>query len=138
MDLINKILQAILEASLPILITALAAWMIGKTAEIFGKIKKKSPDVYECLVKIATVAVHSAEQLIGSKKGQEKKEYAKTIIEKYLSSRGIKLDLDLIEAAIESAVYNMNTYHYDHYEFIEDSEFLQNEVTNELPPAVQE
>ena len=135
MNLINKVLQAILEAALPILVTALAAWTIGKTAELFGKLKKRNPDVYECLVKIANVAVQSAEQLIGSKHGQEKKEYAKKVIEKYLASRGIKLDLDLIEAAIEAAVYNMNNYHY---EIVEDTDFLQKEMTNELPPAVQE
>lgn len=135
MELISKILQAVLEAALPVLFTALAAWLIAKTAELCRKMKEKNPEVYESLYKIAAVAVHSAEQLIGSKKGREKKEYAKAVITKYLKARGISLDLDLIEAAIESAVYNMNNYHY---EIVEDDGFLQNEVTNELPPALQE
>lgn len=135
MNLISKILQAVLEAALPVLAASLAAWLLAKTAEIFRKLKEKNPDVYASLYNIANVAVHSAEQLIGSKKGREKKEYAKNIIEKYLDSRGIHLDLDLIEAAIESAVYNMNSYHY---EIVEDNGFLQNEVPNDLPPAVQE
>ncbi|MBO7631113.1 MAG: phage holin [Lachnospiraceae bacterium] len=135
MNLISKILQAVLEAALPVLITALAAWMVAKTAEVCKKLKEKNPEIYDGLYRIAAVAVRSAEQLIGSKRGQEKKEYAKKMIEKYLGSRGIHLDLDLIEAAIESAVYEMNSYHY---EIVEDSGFLQNEVTDELPPAVQE
>ena len=135
MNLISKILQALLEAVLPILVAALSAWLIAKTAELFRKLKAKNPEVYESLYRIARVAVRSAEQLIGSKHGQEKKEYAKKMIEKYLESRGIYLDLDLIEAAIESAVYEMNSYHY---EIVEDNGFLQNEVTDELPPAIQE
>ncbi|MBP5461547.1 MAG: phage holin [Lachnospiraceae bacterium] len=135
MNLINKILQAVLEAALPILVSALAAWVIAKTAELCKKLKEKNPDIYASLYNIASVAVRSAEQLIGSKHGQEKKEYAKKVISKYLEARGIVLDLDLIEAAIESAVYNMNSYHY---EIVEDPGFLQNEVTNDLPPAVQE
>lgn len=134
MNLFNKILQAVLETALPILVSALAAWLIAKTAEIFKKIRQKNPEAYESLYRIASVAVQSAEQMIGSKHGQEKKEYAKKIIAKFLKEKGIVLDLDVIEAAIESAVYNMNNYHY---EIVEDTEFLQNEAENDLPPAVQ-
>lgn len=104
MELFSKMLQAVLEIALPMLIASAAGWMIGKCIEIFKKVRDKNPELYEILVVISKKAVEAAEQIFGGGRGQEKKEYAKMVIKKYLSAKGIILDLDVIEAYIEAAV----------------------------------
>jgi len=104
MELFNKMLQAVLEVALPMLVASAAGLMIGKCIEIFKKVRDKNPELYEILVVISKKAVEAAEQIFGGGRGQEKKEYAKMVIKKYLSAKGIILDLDVIEAYIEAAV----------------------------------
>lgn len=110
MELFSKVLQAILEVALPILVASGATWMVGKCIEIFKKIRDKNPELYEILVVISRKAVEAAEQIFGGGKGAEKLEYAKKIIVKYLAAKGIQLDLDIIEAYIESAVKELKTH----------------------------
>lgn len=108
MELLSKVLQAILEAALPILAAALAAWAVGKAREVFRKLKDKNPELYEILKAVSERAVSAAEQVYGSGHGKEKKEYALKIAENYLRAKGIKLDLTVIEAYIEAAVMDLN------------------------------
>ena len=108
MVIISKILQAVLEIALPILVASAAGWTIGKCIEIFKKVKDKNPELYEILVVVSRKAVEAAEQIFGGGKGKEKLEYAKKVITKYLAAKGIVLDLDIIIAYIESAVKEMN------------------------------
>lgn len=110
MEIVNKILQAVLEIALPILVASGAGWMIGKCIEIFKKVRDKNPELYEILVVISRKAVEAAEQIFGGGKGKEKKEYAKAVITKYLAAKGIHLDLDIIEAYIESAVKELKDH----------------------------
>lgn len=49
------------------------------------------------------VAVKAAEQLYGSKTGQQKKEY----VVSFLLSKGIVFDVDEVTALIESSVYKL-------------------------------
>ena len=49
------------------------------------------------------IAVKSAEQLYGSKTGQQKKEY----VVSFLLSKGIVFDVDEVTALIESSVYKL-------------------------------
>ena len=49
------------------------------------------------------IAVRSAEQLYGSKTGQQKKEY----VVSFLLSKGIVFDVDEVTALIESSVYKL-------------------------------
>lgn len=109
-ELVNKLLQVVLETALPILVASGAGWMIGKCIEIFKKVRDKNPELYEILVVISKKAVEAAEQIFGGKRGKEKKEYAKNIIKQYLEAKGITLNMDIIEAYIESAVKEMNMY----------------------------
>ncbi len=104
MELFSKILQAILEVALPILVTSAAGWMIGKCIEIFKKVKDKNPELYEIMNVISKKAVEAAEQIFGGGKGDAKLDYAKKIVQKYLEAKGITLDLDVIQAYIEAAV----------------------------------
>ena len=108
MELVNKMLQTCLEVALPILVSALATWMVGKVVELFRRIAQKSPDAAAYLMEICSTAVRAAEQIFGGEKGKEKKRYAIKVVEAYLKQVGIHLDLETIDAAIEAAVLEMN------------------------------
>ena len=110
MELLSKILQAVLEAALPILAAALASWVTGKAIEIFKKLKDKNPELYEICKVVSREAVTAAEQVYGSGEGQKKLEYAINFVEKYLAAKGIHLDIDIILGYIEAAVKDMNDY----------------------------
>ena len=108
MELISELLQAVLETALPILVVAGASWLIGKTLEIFRKLKDRNPELYEILKAVCERAVLAAEQVYKSGPGEEKKKYALNTAEQYLKAKGITLDLTVIDAYIEAAVMDMN------------------------------
>ena len=111
MDLLSKVLQAVLEAAMPILVSALAAWLISKTREVLRKMKDAYPELGEILTNISKAAVNAAEQsIVGTGMGAKKKAYAFNVIEKYLAAKGLSVDLDIIDAMIESQVREMNLY----------------------------
>ena len=107
-EVLSNVLQAVLEAALPILVSAAAAWVIGKVIELVRKLKDTNPELYEILKVIAERAVSAAEQIWGDQHGEEKKAYALNVVEKYLAAKGITLDLDIIDGYIEAAVGDMN------------------------------
>ena len=57
----------------------------------------------ENLKKWVSIGVKAAEQIYGSKTGQEKKEY----VVSFLKSKGITFDIDEVSALIESEVYKL-------------------------------
>lgn len=65
--------------------------------------KKLSAERLEELKKWVGIAVKAAEQLYGSKTGQQKKEY----VVAFLLSKGIVFDVDEVNALIESEVYKL-------------------------------
>lgn len=65
--------------------------------------KKLSAEKLEELKKWVGIAVNSAEQLYGSKTGQQKKEY----VVAFLLSKGIVFDVDEVNAMIEAEVYKL-------------------------------
>lgn len=65
--------------------------------------KKLSNERLDELKKWVSVAVKAAEQLYGSKTGQQKKEYAVA----FLLSKGIVFDVDEVNALIEAEVYKL-------------------------------
>ena len=109
MTLLNKILQAVLEVALPILVSAAATWAVGKAREVFQRLKEDKPETYYILREIVERAVVSAEQIYqGAGRGEEKKEYVLNLIENYLKSRGIVIDAHMINAYIEAEVRKQN------------------------------
>lgn len=66
--------------------------------------KKLTKEKQEQLSYWVGVAVKAAEQLFGSKAGQQKKEYAVA----FLLSKGIVFDVDEVTALIESEVYKLS------------------------------
>ena len=65
--------------------------------------RKLSAEKLDELKKWVRVAVTAAEQLYGSKTGQQKKEY----VVAFLLSKGIVVDVDEVTALIESEVYKL-------------------------------
>lgn len=65
--------------------------------------KKLSVEKLEELKKWVGVAVNAAEQLYGSKTGQQKKDY----VISFLLSKGITFDANEVEALIEAEVYKL-------------------------------
>ena len=59
-EVLSNVLQAVLEAALPILVSAAAAWAIGKVIELVRKLKDTNPELYEILKVIAERAVSAA------------------------------------------------------------------------------
>lgn len=85
-------------------LVALAATLI--TSFLIPYIKEKlSAEKQEKLKKWVEVAVAAAEQLYGSKTGQQKKEY----VISFLLSKGIVFDVDEVTALIESEVYKLSS-----------------------------
>lgn len=65
--------------------------------------RKLSEQRLEELRKWVSIGVKAAEQLYGSKTGQQKKEY----VVSFLLSKGIVFDIDEVTALIESEVYKL-------------------------------
>lgn len=112
-SIMKWVLSAILQVFLPILVVALASWASSKAIAAYKKMKETNPEMYNVIKAITVNAVQAAEQIFGGERGAEKKEYAKSIVEKFLASYGLYIDLDIIDMYIESAVCELNS------EFIE-------------------
>lgn len=97
----SSILQSVLVAVLPVLATALTAWLIQKAREVGKNI---NADTMTWIRWAASTAVTAAEQAGAAKLITDKKEYALTLAEEYLAKQGIKVDLSLLSGIIEAAV----------------------------------
>lgn len=74
------------------------------TGIIIPYVKQKiGEEKTETLKKWVSVGVKAAEQIYGSKTGQEKKEY----VVSFLKSKAITFDIDEVSALIESEVYKL-------------------------------
>jgi hypothetical protein len=87
----------IFEAIITIVSLVLTGIVIPYVGQKVGKEK------LENLKKWVSVGVKAAEQIYGSKAGQQKKEY----VVSFLLSRGIVFDVDEVGALIESEVYKL-------------------------------
>ena len=83
-------------------IIALASVLV--TTFVIPLLKRKlSSEKLEELKKWAGIAVKAAEQIYGSKAGQQKKEF----VVSFMLSKGIVFDVDEVNAAIEAEVYKL-------------------------------
>lgn len=92
---LTPIFQAVIALLAAIITRKLIPWIKSKTTE------KDQAN----LSAVARIAVYAAEQIYGAGHGDEKLDYA---VEK-LREWGFDLDAGLLKAAVESAVYGMNT-----------------------------
>jgi len=102
---LNAFLQSLLQAILPVLAGIAAAWLIAQIRIGLAKLKESHPDEYYWLDWLAITVVNAAEQAKLSGLIQDKKHYAIEVMEAYLAKYGIELDIVVIEAAIESAIW---------------------------------
>ena len=100
-EVIGQCLTQILRILLPLCVALIIKWAV----ELYHKIKSEQPEVAPILEYAAELAVLAAEQIFGSGKGDQKKQYAIETIQRILAENGLKLDLSVIEDAIEAEVY---------------------------------
>ncbi len=97
----NIDLTPIFQALILLISSVITIYILPKVKAVLTE--KLSAEQRENLKKWVRVAVAAAEQLYGSKKGQEKKQY---VID-FLYSKGIVFDVAEVEALIESEVYKL-------------------------------
>ncbi len=100
----SSILQAVLLALIAAIVPSLVSWIKAQTTLLIEKARLNAPDVTQALIEAAYFAVKAAEQSKLAGLIEDKKDYAIDVAEAWLEAKGIKIDLHLIEAAIEKAV----------------------------------
>ena len=98
---IGDIMTQVLRIVLPLFVALIIKWAV----ELYHKIKTEQPEWTPVLEYAAEMAVLAAEQIYGDGQGAEKKQYAIQTIQKLLAEHGIKVDVSVIEDAIEAEVY---------------------------------
>lgn len=112
----NELLNTLLVTLLPVLATALVGflvrWINAQTAKIQGQIGNQN---WEMITRFIDLSVLAAEQsgLAGliANEGKAKKEFVLNLVQKFLNEKGIVVDVNRIDAAIEAAVFaSVNLY----------------------------
>lgn len=96
-DVVTQVLRVII----PVCVALVLKWAV----EVWTKVKTEKPDLAAVLDYAVDLAVHAAEQIFGGGEGEQKKAYAIEAVERYLSERGLIIDVDVIADAIEAEVY---------------------------------
>lgn len=97
----NIDLTPIFQALILLISSVITIYILPKVKAVLTE--KLSAEQRENLKKWVRVAVAAAEQLYGSKKGQEKKDY----VVSFLLSKGLVFNIDEVTALIESEVYKL-------------------------------
>ena len=103
--ILSAVLQGLLEFLLPIVAVAIISVLVSWAKLLWQKARLWNPDATDLLEEAAKVAVTAAEQAGAAKLISDKKVYAMDIAERWLAEHGIHLDIELIDAAVEAAVY---------------------------------
>lgn len=104
-DIMSAVLQSLLQYFLPLLVVAILGFIIAKIKLLWAQAKDWNPSITSLLEQAVKFAVTAAEQAGAAKLIEDKKSYAFEVAEKWLALRGLTVDIDLIDAAIEAAVY---------------------------------
>ncbi len=97
----NIDLTPIIEALITLISALITIFIIPKLTQCLRE--RLSAEQMSALREWVKIAVAAAEQLYGSKTGQQKKEY----VVSFLLSKGIVFDVDEVTALIESEVYKL-------------------------------
>jgi hypothetical protein len=95
-----------LSATLSVAASALVGLGIAFVRLQWKKFEAAQPDLADTLEWIARTAVAAAEQAGAAGLILDKKDYAVEVSEMWLRAKGMPIDLDMVDAAIEAAVYN--------------------------------
>ena len=90
---VGEIMTQILRVIIPVCIALVLKWAV----ELYHKIKSEQPEWVPVLEYAAEVAVLAAEQIFGSGKGDEKKQYAIQTIERILGEYGRVVDVEWVD-----------------------------------------
>ena len=107
LEFISAFLQKFLEVVLPVLATALAGLAIAWITKLINDVKARLTEDQEWIINQAIqAAVLAAEQTGLRESAVEKKQYAIQVATQWLAMKGIHLDLNVLDARIEAAVYD--------------------------------
>ena len=105
LDIVSEIAEKVLITIAPIIAGMIAAWIAGLLKQAWAKAHDIAGDEWQwALEAAARMAVQAAEQMELAGLIETKKDYAIATAQAYLNARGLKVDLLLVEAAIEQAV----------------------------------
>jgi hypothetical protein len=107
MPILSKVLEAVLIAVLPPLAVALVGLVVSLVRKWWIEAKLYAPKITDLIEDAARLAVRAAEQAGAAQLIEDKKQYAIEIAEKWLEARGLTVDIDLLDAAIEAAVLQL-------------------------------
>ena len=107
LDFLSAFLQKFLEVVLPVLATALAGLAIAWITKLINDIKARLTEDQEWIINQAIeAAVLAAEQIDLKGVVIDKKDYALQVAMQWLSLKGIKINLNILDARIEAAVFD--------------------------------
>jgi LL-H family phage holin len=97
--------QFILDTVIPLLVTVISAFVLLVVRNTNQWIKTRATDEqYRFIEHVVSTAVNAAEQYLGSGEGEQKKRLVLTAATQVLQKRGINVDEDQLDLAIEAAV----------------------------------
>lgn len=104
MDLISKLLEQLLMATVPVVAVFVVQLLLAKISDAKASVAAENRWLIQFGV---NMAVRAAEQVLGAGNGAQKKEHAIRAAEAYLQSQGISLDVSALDAAIEAEVFSV-------------------------------
>jgi len=105
-DFLSMFLQQVALDMLPVLAALAAAALIALAKKLWAEAKAAYPQATDQLEWAAGIAVKAAEQAGGVQLAEEKKAYAVKFIQDWLASNKLNIDVGLVEAAVEAAVWD--------------------------------
>jgi hypothetical protein len=106
LDFFSKFLQQVALDMSPVIAVALVGVLLALFKKLWAQAKAALPQAADSLEWAAGIAVKAAEQAGGITLAEDKKAYAIDFVKKWLASKGLNIDLDLIDSAIEAAVWD--------------------------------
>jgi hypothetical protein len=106
MEVLWDFVQAFLVALAPILATALVSLLIAFVKSKWAAFKLGNPDEAYIISQVVDIAIKAAEEAQLAGLITEKKQYALSVAQEWLTGKGIKIDISALEAAIEAAVWD--------------------------------
>lgn len=106
-DFWSVFLQKVLMEAGPILAGALALWLLAQARVAWYKAKEYWPTITYKIEMAAEIAVKAAEQAGAAALIEDKKKYAIEFAAAWLAKQGLKIDVALIEGAIEAKVFDV-------------------------------
>ena len=100
-----ELLQKMLVAILPIVASAVVGLLYTMIRAKWAEFKGNQPQWGYAIEQAASLAIKAAEQAGAAGYVDDKKKYALDVAERWLKLNRVPIDLDLIDAAIEAAVF---------------------------------